>query len=234
MEKVSVLKENVALHIIESHRLKNSDPQRTEALKKQITEESEWIERLKKSVVEIDTQLDHLGDELKCTQLRESLISKIQAEYPEAAEELRLHETHLQEALLQKEQAQQLQKLLKPLLALLREGSKIRLEGGFLNFIWGRNPKARLARIIHQATELSEKIYPQIKEEPFKHFLDDFLKEAKKKWNRALYRGRFSDFYHRFTQLMAALDEEIARREAIIAIEEQAIESWLNKYTQTR
>jgi hypothetical protein len=231
IERAFELKESVSRKLIEMHRIEKRDPQRADALKKEILEEGETIDELKKSLLEIDHQLDELESALDYEEIRKNLITTIQKEYPEDAQAFEQHETQLKAAQKTREEALKHQQLLAPLSTLFQEGQAIKLKGGFFNFLFEKNPKARLARIIHAALEQAEKIAPQIGIFDIKNFLKNFITAAKHTPNRSLYEGGFSDFSHQLAQLMEHLNHTLVQSETSIKSHEEAIEQWINKHT---
>ncbi len=233
MKQLNVLKENVAHHFVEMHRLSPSDPNRAATLKKQIVEESEKIDHLKKEILRLDHEIDLLADETRCAEIKDQLISQIKKEFPHAAEELYQYDTRLQEAQIRLKDAAQQKELLEPLLLALQSGQEIDLKNNLFKMLKGKNPKALLARIIHHALRIAEHIYPQAKGEPIQAFLDKFIKEAGDPSNHSLYRGHFPLFYRQLHRLIGDLEEEMVRLKNTIALQEQSIEKWLDTYTRT-
>jgi hypothetical protein len=231
LEKIEILKEGVEKKLIRKQYIKASQPKLATLLKQQIAEESEQMISLKKGVKEIDEELDLIGEEKERTfeQLQQELITTLQKEFPEAAKEYQLGESDLNEARARKECLVQERRAIIPLFDLLKEGAHIPLKGGFWGYLFGKNPKAHLARIIYKASVLAEKISTTAHVERFKPFLSLFLQEANKSWNKALYQGKFTHLWEACAQLMSELDLEVSDTEKTITRLEQSQETWIER-----
>ena len=233
LHKIQALKTHVEAQLIEMHRLMATDPKRAEELKQHIAEERKKIFQLTEELRNIDAELDRLGEERESSfgQLKQDLIAKIQERFPETAAEYQTITRHLEKARSSSQGLVQQKKILMPLLDLLKQGDQINIKGGVFDFIFGKHPKALLARTIHKASTLGEKIYPEPSlDERFRCFLEKFLKETHKTWNHPLYRGLFSEFFREFSTLMGELEQEIRETQHSIAIQEQALENWIEKH----
>ncbi|MFN0065957.1 MAG: hypothetical protein ACKVOH_06955 [Chlamydiales bacterium] len=72
--------------------------------------------------------------------------------------------------------------------------------------LFARHPQAVLAQIIYEAAKeakiAKKKLLPL--EEPYiaiLSFLDEFIKEADKSWNKNLYKGKFEELYQKWTKI---------------------------------
>lgn len=231
LAKIHTLKNDVEASLVQMHRLEDVYPQKASSLKRQIEEQTRQITQHKKKLREIDAELDHLGEEEEETvvQIKQDLFSEIQKHFPGSVAEYAATETQLKsasqiQALLIKQQ-----QLLLPLHNILQQGAQIKLKGGFWDFLSGL-PKAKLARMIHQAILVAEKAAPHISDPRFKLYLDKFLREAKHPSNGALYQGRFSELADEFSTLMSDLQEEIIQSNLEVASLELALDKWIDKY----
>jgi exonuclease VII large subunit len=230
--KIHELKEAVETKLIQMHRLIKNDPQRAHALKNAIEEQTEEISQLKAIIKHIDEELDQIGDEKEALleKLHAKLIQNINNNYPEAKQEYESINAELQKTNVQKLALLKQKELIAPLFDILKEGEAIPQKGGFVSFLFGNSPRAALGRVMHNAAIWAEKIYPFITEEHIKNFLDKFLQDSKKYWNKDLYPGKFTEFYAELSQMMSELEERLQQSQDMIVKQEQAIDTWIEKY----
>ena len=232
--QIHTLKKSVEANRIHLHRLQDVYPQKALVFMQKIEASEEQIGILKKSLKKIDAQIDQLGEEKEATaaQSKQALLGAIQEFFPESFLEYAIAEKGLQEMSQKNELLKKEHALLLPLLHHLEQGAQIPLNRAFqFSFLFGRHPKAMLARRIHQATVVAEKHLPQIQDIRFKRFLDHFLNEAKQSSNRALYQGNFSELATEFSMLMFELATEISKTNEELVSYKQAIETWIEKHS---
>lgn len=235
LAKIQSLKKNVETDLIQWHRLQEVYPQKAAAIKKRVDDQTGLIAQHKKKLQGIDAELDHLGEEKEAAviEIKYALLREIQEYFPGSSAEYIAIERGLKEATRQSDQLRQQQQLLLPLQEILQQGAQIKLKARLFDFLWGRHPKAMLARAIHQAVLRAEKIEPQIQDERLKPFLENFLKETKSPSNSPLYQGRFGELATEFSTLTSDLDQEIIQSNQEIASHEQALETWIEKHCQS-
>lgn len=232
-KKIQHLKESVESKLIQMHRLSAKNPAESESLKKEIDTEMEQIAALKTSALNIDHEIDLLGDEREetCAQLKQQLIATLQKEIPEAAEEYRDLERELNSGMQKRDFLVEQRSLALPFFAELKEGAGIDLKKwGFFEILLGRNSKAHLARIIQKASTIAENIIHEIQDERLLSFLNHFLKETSNSWNKELYQGKFQELYVRFSQIMVDLNQEIDHLQQRLLTCDEKIENWIEKY----
>ena len=236
LAQIHTLKKNMEADRAVMHRLQDVYPQKALVFMERFEEHKEHIAQLLNSLKKIDAQLDQLGEEKEATaaKSKHKLLRAIQEHIPESCPEYAVAEKALQEVSKKNELLKKEHELLLPLLHLLRQGAQIPLNGTFrFSFLFGRHPKAMLARRIHQVITLAEKHLPQIQDIRFKLYLDQFLKEAKQPSNRALYQGKFSELATEFSLLMSELATEITKTNEELVAYERAIETWIEKHSSS-
>lgn len=193
----------------------------------------EKLVKLREALIEIDHRIDALGEkhEEKIDQLRKELIAKILKLHPSSQKE---YELLCSQLTTYQHEATTCTALLTKLLSFyeaLREGAATKKISGWYSILLGRNSKAVLARAIHRAAQEAQKVREEIEGE-MRKFLDIFLEEAHRPWNKSLYQGRFYQLYDEFYHLIKNLEEKQEQStQKTIAIEE-AIEHWIEKYSQ--
>lgn len=232
-QKIHTLKEHIEVKMSKMHQLMKTDPQRAEEIKNKIIEETESIATLKTLIKHIDEELDQLGEEKEILfeRLKQNLIAQIKNEIPNAAEEYDKLEAQLASAQKKKDLLTHEQTLIEPLFRLFQEGAQIKPKAGFFDFLFDKTPRALLARKVHHASTLAEKIYPIVKEKHARQFIEKFLLETKKEWNHELYRGKFAQLFEEFSQIMENWQMESLRLQNTIKAQESAIDAWIEKYS---
>lgn len=232
LERIHGLKENIETKLLQMHHLQNINPKKAERLKQEIEEQTEIVTELKKKLTKIDARLDLIGEEHETAldQLKATLVSEIQQQFPDTKEEYELLDKNLQRIRKEEKKLIHLKETLTPFYKTLKEGSEIKLKVGFLQTLIGNNPKARLSRNISKAAKIAEQIQPLITDPLFLQFLEKFLHEVDKPWNKELYNGKYLELFKEFSSHFSSLDAQITVSKRNLITQEQAIEIWLEKH----
>lgn len=193
--------------------------------------EKSALQILKNELKELDQQLDILEETLEIDQkqVRDELIQEIQNHYPLTKNAYRHLESQLN---LKKQQSRKLAALkdkITPFYQALTEGAHLPENRGLFSLLFGKSSKVLLAQAIHQATIEGEKIQHLLDDEEMTLFINQFLLEAKKNWNRKLYKGHFNILFQRFAPLIEKLNQSLSLIQQEIAASEQMIDSWIDK-----
>jgi hypothetical protein len=212
--------------------LNHSCPEKAKILIQNLHESLAHIQTLKQSLRTIDHELDLLGDEEEYVvdELKRTLILKIQEVFPQAGKEYKVLETTLHSVQKKYDHSVNQKKLLLSFGKILAEGATVTLKVGWINFLFGQNPQALLARSIHAAAGEAEKIISSIHIETIHNFLEKFLREAQKKTNKDLYRGLFTKFHREFSELMHNLENIIEETKTEKINHQTTIDLWIEKY----
>lgn len=235
LQKIQELKENLENNLIHLHSPSKGKQKQEESIRAEITQISEQIALLKEELKQIDHKIDLMGEENEETliALKAALIDSIQTQYPNSASEYLQLKEELNKATTKKEILLKRKNDLTPFFEILSEGAQIQLKQSLLNRFMGTNPKALLAKKIKKAAEQAEILRKKQQDPTLNAFLDKFLYESEKNWNRELYKDKYSKLFMEFSTLISSLEQEITGISRQILKIEDAIEIWIEKHCRT-
>lgn len=198
-------------------------------LKMSRSSEKSLLQTLKAELKELDQHLDTLEETLEIDQkqLKGELIQEIQKTHPATKTEYLNLETQLNTKKQQCQRLVSLKQKVNPFYEALSVGAHLPKNRGIFSLLFGKSSKVLLAQAIHQATIEGEKIQHQLDNEEMTLFLNQFLIEAKKNWNRKLYKGHFNLLFQQFAPLIEKLNQNLSFIQQEVATTEQMIDSWI-------
>jgi len=232
LQTIDSLKENIQTKLIQLHQLMKKRGH-TDHLQEEISSDSERITTLKKTLQQIDEELDQIGDDKEAhfEKIKNELITRIQELYPESTQEYQDILNNLSTSQHNKAEASQQLSLIHPFLSTLQMATTIKPQGNLLDFLRGKHPKSLLARLLHQAHGQAEKAYTHVEDGQMKHFLEKFVFEAKDPWNTTLQRKTFPALFKEFKELVSDLEHKNEEAHQQILHWEKALDTWILKYS---